>query len=230
MTRKKPPGDELKASEKERFEQIKRVDTFLGEAPGSTTSRELQGNVVPDASLPASLKTISFNTPPIPMKAPDVFPPAPLLEVSTVTQSSLSLPDFPAQKFAAVQPGITPLPKPLSPDVLPVSVLSCYPYPSTHLPKPTAKLVLPDNLTFQKSTVQTGVPVLEPLPSPEVPTPHPNQLSPTNPSPAFPPTPQPKPSIIKSTLLAHRQIIPLRWFVSPSLSSLTLRWLTLYGI
>ena len=124
LTRKKRPVDELKASERERFEQIKRVDTFLGEAPGSTTSRELQGNVVPDASLPASPKTQSFDTPAIPMKAPDVFPPAPQPEVSTITQSSPPLADFPPQKFA-VRPGIA-LPKPLSSDVLPVSMLSCY--------------------------------------------------------------------------------------------------------
>ena len=77
--------------------------------------------------------------------------------------------------------------------------------------------MLPDNLTEQISTVQPGVPVLEPLPSPEVPTPHPNQLSPTNASPGFPPTPHPKPPIIKSTLLTHRQIIPLRRCVSSSL-------------
>ena len=121
VTRKKPPGDELKASEKEK---IKRVDAFLGEGLGSTTSRELQGNVVPDASLPASPKTQSFDTPPMPMKAPDVFPPAPLPEVSTITQSSLSLPDFQTQKLP-VQPGIA-LPTPLSPDVLPVSMLSCH--------------------------------------------------------------------------------------------------------
>ena len=123
VTRKKRPVDELKASEREGFEKIKRVDTFLGEVPGSTTSRELQGNVVPDASLPASPETHSFDIPPIPMKAPNVFPPAPLPEVSTVAQSSLSLPDFPAQKFA-VQPGMA-LPKPLFPDVLPVRMLSC---------------------------------------------------------------------------------------------------------
>ena len=124
VTRKKPPGDELKASEKEGFEKIKRVDAFLGEVLGSTTSRELQGNVVPDASLPASPKIQSFDAPPIPMKAPNGLPPALLLEVSTVTQSNLSLPGFPTQKLA-VRPGIAPLPKPLSPDV-PVSMLSCY--------------------------------------------------------------------------------------------------------
>ena len=124
VTRKKRPGDELKASEKEGFEKIKRVDTFLGEIPGSTTSRELQGNVVPDASLPASTETHSFDTPPNSMKAPNVFPPALLSEVSTVTQSSLSLPDFLTQKFA-VQPGIA-LPKPLSPHILSVSLPSCY--------------------------------------------------------------------------------------------------------
>jgi len=122
VTRKKRPGDELKASEKEGFEKIKRVDPFLGEVLGSTTSRELQGNVLPDASLPASPETHSFDTP---MKAPDVFPPAPLPEVSTVTQSNLSVPDFPTQKIA-VQLGVALQPKPLSPDVLPVSNLSCY--------------------------------------------------------------------------------------------------------
>jgi len=115
VTRKKRPGDELKASEKE---VKKRVDAFSGEVLGSTTSREL----LPDASLPASPETHSFDTP---MKALDVFPPAPLPKVPTVTQSNLSVPDFPTQKFA-VQPGVALLPKPLSPDVLPVSNLSCY--------------------------------------------------------------------------------------------------------
>lgn len=101
VTRKKRAGDELN---KEGFEKMK------GEVLGSTTSRELQGNVVPDASLPASPETNSFDTPPLP-------------EVSTITQSSLS---FPTQKFA-VQPGIA-LPKPLS-----VSMLSCY-TPSSYSP------------------------------------------------------------------------------------------------
>ena len=121
VTRKKRPGDELKASEKEK---IKPVDAFLSEGLGSTTSRELQGNVVLDASLPASPKTQLFDTPPIPMKAIDVFPPSPLPEVSTVTQSSPPLPNFPTQKIA-VQPSMA-LPKLLSPDDLPVSKLSCY--------------------------------------------------------------------------------------------------------
>ena len=78
-------------------------------------------------------------------------------------------------------------------------------------------MVLPDNLIDQKFTAQPGIPVLDPIPSPEVPIPHPDQLSPTNPSPAFPPTPHPKPPIIKSTLLTYRQVIPLWRFVSPSL-------------
>ena len=116
---KKWPGDDLKASEQEK---IKRVDAFLGEVLRSTASRELQENVVPNASLPASPETPLFVTPGV---ATNDCSMALLPEVSTATQNGPPLPDFLTQKFA-IRPGIAPLPKTLSPHVLPINMLPCY--------------------------------------------------------------------------------------------------------